>query len=158
MTASVIEFSSDDVGALVAQMDAMSVRGKGWINVGPGLTPEQFAALPERSGLGKWFSGRGPAVPMATWTPSPMDGRSPAQIGIAHGTGPDALKRLAEQAIELPPDWVKRQDHAKNGVVAELPTSAAHESVVEWMMVVMAALSPRVEVGQEWVAEVYGAD
>jgi len=93
---------------------------------------------------------------MTTWTPSA--GRVPAQVGIAHGTGPNALDRLSDQGITLPDGWVKRQDHAKNGIVAELPGAATYESVVAWSMRAMAALSTRVEVGEEWIAEVYGDD
>ena len=159
MTADAIEFTSDDTSALVARMEELSRRGEGWINVGPGLTPEEFSTLPPRSAIAKWVSGRGPAVPMSTWTPA-SEGRrgSPAQIGIAHGTGPDALARLEAEGIEVPAGWTKRQDHAKNGIVLELPTSVAHAAVVDWLTRAMVALSPRVEIGNDWIAEAYGGE
>lgn len=157
ITADVIEFTSSDTSALLDRMALMDSRGDGWINIGPGLTPEQFATLPARSGLASWFSGRGPAVPMATWSPRSTQGRGqPAQIGLAHGTGPDALVRLDEAGIALPPAWLKKQDHAKNGIVAEIPDGTSHHSVVEWVIRAMEALSPRIATGHDWVAEAYG--
>jgi hypothetical protein len=157
MTADVIEFTRDDTASLLARMHELSAVGSGWINIGPGLTPEEFASLPPRSALSKWVSGRGPAVPMATWTPRSTGGRgSPCQVGIAHGTGPNAIARLEDAGVELPAGWRKQQDHAKNGIVAEVPDSVAHDAVVDWMIRAMVALSPRVKVGEDWIAEAYG--
>ena len=145
MTADVIEFTRDDTASLLARMHELSAVGSG------------FASLPPRSALSKWVSGRGPAVPMATWTPRSTGGRgSPCQVGIAHGTGPNAIARLEDAGVELPAGWRKQQDHAKNGIVAEVPDSVAHDAVVDWMIRAMVALSPRVEVGEDWIAEAYG--
>lgn len=155
-TAAVIEFTDDDVSPLVERMAALEQRGEGWINLGPGLTPEEFATLPTQSTVAKWISGRGPAVPMATWTPASTKGRgSPAQIGLAHGTGPNALDRLEDAGLALPGGWQKKQDHAKNGIVAELPAVASHEAVVGWLLAAITALSDRVSVGSDWIAEAY---
>lgn len=149
-TAEVIEFTSTDTSPLVSRMRELASAGAGWINVGPGLTPEEFASLPAPSAVAKWFSGRGPAVPMATWTPG-----SPSQIGLAHGTGPGAMNRLDEAGVELPRGWHQRQDHAKHGIVVELPASAALDAVVEWLLRAMVVLSPRVAIGDDWIAETY---
>ena len=155
-TPDVIEFASTDVAAVVARMEEFAGRGDGWINIGPGLTPEQFAALPARSTMAKWISGRGPAVPMATWTPASRGSRGGrAQLGIAHGTGPNALDRLREAGVALPGGWEKQQDHAKNGIVASLPDTATPRSVVDWTIRALVALSPRVMVGDDWIAEVF---
>lgn len=156
-TATVIEFTDDDLAPLLERMDALIRREEGWINLGPGLTPEEFAALPTRSTVAKWISGRGPAVPMATWTPASTKGRGgPAQIGLAHGTGPNALERLRGVGLPLPSGWQKKQDHAKNGIVAELPASAGPEVVVEWLLAAIRELSDRVPAGPDWIAEVHG--
>jgi hypothetical protein len=156
-TATVIEFTDDDISPLVERMDALTRRGDGWINIGPGLTPEEFAALPTRSTVAKWVSGRGPAVPMATWTPASTKGRgSPAQIGLAHGTGPNALERLKDAGLSLPSGWQKKQDHAKNGIVAELPATVDHEAVIGWLLAAISELSDRVAAGPDWIAEAYG--
>jgi hypothetical protein len=157
MTADVIEFTRGDTSLIVARMLQLEVLGSGWINIGPGLTPEEFSTLPSQSTVGKWISGRGPAVPMATWTPASSKGRArPANLGIAHGTGPNALDRLDEAGVALPTGWHKRQDHAKNGIVAELPGTERHDAVVDWAMRAMVVLSPRVAIGDDWIAEVFG--
>lgn len=153
ITAEEIEFTPHDLAPILARMDTLAAAGRGWINIGPGLTQEEFAALPTQSTVGKWISGRGPAVPMATW--SPADGPGPVTIGISHGTGPKALDRLAADGLGLPPSWRKRQDHAKHGIVAEAPATTSPDDVLAWLLPAMAALSPRVAVGENWVAEVY---
>lgn len=155
MTADEIEFTAQDLAPLLTRMDALAARGKGWINIGPGLTQEEFAGLPTQSTLGRWFSGRGPAVPMATWNPT--DASGPVTIGVSHGTGPKALERLADEGLGLPPGWRKRQDHAKHGIVAEVPAATPHREVLAWLLPAMAVLSPRVAVGENWIAEVYEA-
>jgi len=158
MTADVVEFTTTDTSELEARMQSLAELGRGWINIGPGLSPEDFSKLPPRSAFSKWISGRGPVVPMATWTPAAADGKAtPVQIGISHGTGPNALPRMAEEGLELPAGWVKRQDHAKNGIVAEVPATATHAAVVDWLLRAITALSPRVDVGSDWIAETYGA-
>ncbi|MEZ5247398.1 MAG: hypothetical protein R2707_20085 [Acidimicrobiales bacterium] len=158
-TAHVIEFTRDDTSPVIARMQQLESLGSGWINLGPGLTPEDFSTLPTQSTVGKWISGRGPAVPMATWTPASPKGRArSANIGIAHGTGPNALDRLADAGVALPSGWQKRQDHAKNGIVAALPDTVDHAGVVDWALRAMVVLSPRVAIGDEWIAEVFGAD
>lgn len=158
MTVEVVEFTRSDPSPLVARIAALAARGdgEGWINFGPALSPEEFAAVPHRSGLGKWFSGRGPAVPMATWTP-PLDGARPrpAQVGVQHGTGPNALDRLGAAGRPLPQPWAKKQDHAKHGIVAELPAGVDPRSVVDWLLGAMAELSSLVPTGDEWLAEVH---
>ncbi len=57
----------------------------GWVNLGPGLRDDQIDRLPAPSALGRWFSGRGPVVPMATWTPAVPGG--PAYGGRAAAGG-----------------------------------------------------------------------
>ncbi|MEM7142816.1 MAG: hypothetical protein AAF548_17465 [Actinomycetota bacterium] len=157
ITVDVVEFTSIDPSPLVREMDAMAASGDGdgWINFGPALSPEEFAAVPHKTGLGKWFSGRGPAVPMATWTPGVVDGKPrAAQIGLQHGTGPSALDRLEETGLSLPATWIKKQDHAKHGIVAEVPVDGDGEQLVRWLLRAMAELSPLIPTGSQWLAEV----
>ena len=99
---------------------------------------------------------RGPAVSMGTWMPAAR-GRKPrpAQVGVEHGTGPKALDRLAEVGVELPQGWFKRQDHAKNGIVAELPDGVDLSTVVSWLVTVATELRTVVYPGDEWVAIVH---
>jgi len=130
--------------------------GEGWINFSPILTEDEEARVPMRSGLAAWFSGRGPAMAMGTWTPRAR-GQKPrnAQIGLEHGTGPNALARLAELGIGLPAGWVKRQDHAKHGVVAELPADVDEGQVIEWLITAATMLRTVVEPGNQWIATVH---
>lgn len=158
MTVDVVEFTRSNPTPLVVHLVELAARGdgEGWINFGPALSPEEFSAVPHKSGLGKWFSGRGPAVPMATWTP-PLDGARPrpAQVGVQHGTGPNALDRLEEVGCALPGGWTRRQDHAKHGIVAELPNAVDTAAMIEWLISAMAALSPLISTGDQWLAEVH---
>ena len=153
-----LRFTRDDRAPVVEAMQALVARGdgKGWVNIMPVVEDEDLIRIPDRSGLAGWFSARGPAVPVATWTP-PATGRRPrpAQVGLAHGTGPDALPRLAEEGIVLPTGWTKRQDHAKHGVVADLPGDADLDAVIDWMLTAASQLSAVVAVGRRWQAVVH---
>jgi len=153
-----IRFHRDRPGPVAEAMGRLSARGDGagWINLHPVLSDEEHARLPDRSGMAAWFSGRGPAVAMATWLPAAPGPRPrPAQIGLEHGTGPKALDRLAELGAPLPAGWTKRQDHAKHGVVAELPADIAPGAVLTWLIVAATLLRTMVEPGEEWLALVH---
>ena len=152
-----IAFDSADASAVVREMEILAARGDGlgWINIGPGLRDDQIDRLPEPTVLGRWFSGRGPAVPMATWTP-PQGGsaRSQPTVGVEHGAGPKALDRLRDAGAPLPAGWRKVQDHAKNGVVVHPPSGAPHTDVLAWLLSVCWALCP-IEIEDHWLAEVH---
>ena len=153
-----ISFERDDPTAVVsamAEIAAASGAG-GWVNIGPALTDEQAARVPARSGLAAWFSGRGPSVAMGTWMPAQTSGRSrAAQVGVEHGQGPNALKRLRESGLELPDGWVKRQDHAKHGVVLEIGADVELAAVVDWMVRAVTILTSGIEVGDRFIAHLY---
>jgi len=155
-----IKFSRGHHESVVSAMESLDASGRGWINIGPWLSDEAMAEVPVRTGLGAWFSGRGPHVPMATWIPSDATGRRPtaAQIGVEHGTGPNALKRLRAAGHAMPEGWVPRQDHAKHGIVAELPTEAQPDDVIEWLISAITELSDLVSVGSRWRAVVHRPD
>ena len=157
-TRQLVEFTRAAVDEVVAVMDELTSAGdgKGWINIGPALTDEEAASVPVRSGLSAWFSGRGPAVPMATWTPAATTARPrPAQVGVEHGTGPDALERLREAGSALPGTWTKRQDHAKHGIVADLPGEVSAGDVVRWMVDAVSVLSNGLVRRDAWMAVVH---
>ena len=157
--AEVVEFHRSDPSVLVPLFARLEARGdgEGWVNLGPALPADHFDAIPKRSGLAAWFSGRGPVVPMATWTPSRRDGRPrPAEIGLAHGTGPNALDRLSEEGFGLPDGWTKKQDHAKHGIVAELPAGLGPDRFVPWLLDAMTVLSTVVPTDDYWIAEIHG--
>jgi len=159
-----IEFGRDDSSEVVAAMAEIAAApgAGGWVNIGPALTDEQAAQVPPKSGLAAWFSGRGPAVAMGTWMPSSIGGRPrAAQVGVEHGQGPNALKRLREAGLELPGGWLKRQDHAKHGVVIELGGDDDLSVAVEWIIDAVTILTSDTvlksdtAVGDRFIAAVY---
>ncbi len=158
ITITEVPFHRDEHEAVAEAMRRLADRGdgQGWINLQPVLSEDEYNRVPDRSGLGAWFSGRGPAVAMATWTPPTREGRvRPAQIGLEHGTGPKALERLAEVGVGLPECWFKRQDHAKHGIVAELPSDENPSVVITWLIVAATVLRTSVEPGEQWIALVH---
>ena len=156
-TSETIAFDSSEIDAVVREMETLADRGDGlgWINIGPGLRDDQIDQLPTPTVLGRWFSGRGPAVPMATWTP-PREGRgsSPSIVGVEHGAGPKALDRLRDAGAPLPEGWRKVQDHAKNGIVVQPAAGASHDDVLGWLLSVCWALCP-IDIEDNWLAEVH---
>ena len=152
-----VAFESSDTSAVVRAMQILAARGDGlgWINIGPGLRDDQIERLPVPSALGRWFSGRGPAVPMATWTPPRGDAAgSQLTVGVEHGAGPKALDRLRDAGAPLPPGWRKVQDHAKHGIVVHPRPGASHDDVLEWLLSACWALCP-IEIEDHWLAEVH---
>ena len=138
-------------------MQTLAARGDGlgWINIGPGLRDDQIDHLPTPTLLGRWFSGRGPAVPMATWTPPRgVAAGSVPTIGVEHGAGPKALDRLRDVGAPLPPGWRKVQDHAKHGIVVHPAAAAAHDEVLRWLLSACWALCP-IAIEDHWLAEVH---
>ena len=152
-----IAFGSADVTPVAREMEGLAGRGdgSGWINIGPGLRDDQIDSLPQPTALGRWFSGRGPVVPMATWTP-PRKAASEAQptVGVEHGAGPKALDRLRDAGAPLPTGWRKVQDHAKHGIVVHPPLEAPHSEVLRWLLSVCWALCP-IEIEDNWLAEIH---
>ncbi len=121
---------------------------------GPRPTEEQHQRLPTPSMLGAWFSARGPVVPMATWIPGSSTPRvRPATIGIEHGVGPKALDQLREAGLPLPAGWRKVQDHAKRGIVVEIPESVGHAVVLRWLVDACWSLCG-IEIDDHWSAVV----
>ncbi len=150
-----LPFDSGDLDAVVAEMDRLAGRGDGlgWINVGPGLREEQIERLPAPTLLGRWFSGRGPAVPMGTWTPARAASARPL-VGIEHGAGPKALDRLRDAGAPLPQGWRKVQDHAKNGIVVEPSASASHRDMLRWILAACQSLCV-IETEDHWIAKIH---
>lgn len=152
-----IAFVSSDTSPVLAAMEGLAARGdgEGWINIGPALRDDQIERLPAPSPLGRWFSGRGPVVPMATWTQPQGAGRESAPtVGVEHGAGPKALDRLGEAGAPLPEGWRKVQDHAKYGIVVQPRPSTAHGEVLDWLLAACWSLCP-IDIDDHWLAEVH---
>lgn len=149
----VVEFQERARAPVVERMVAMTATGTGWINVSPGLDVDE--PPPPPSALAGLVGGRGPTVPLATWTPRGR--RDPATVGIQHGQGPGALAVLAERGVSLPEGWRRLQDHAKRGlVVVPAPAGTADEldAVLDWLLRAAGALCPIERTG-EWRAYCY---
>ena len=151
-----LEFSPERLDEVVATMRAMTDAHEGWINFEPSIHVED---VPPDTGFFSFLSGRGPAVPLGTWTPpsAPKRGRAePAMIGLQHGAGANAKARLAEVGRPVPDGWVVTQDYAKKGLVVAVPPVADPGDVVRWLLDAAAALTVIPLTG--WRAAIYGAD
>lgn len=138
-------------------MGAMAHAHTGWMNFEPAVYVED--APPPDAGFFSLFSGRGPAVPLATWTPpsAPRRGRAePAMIGLQHPAGGKARPLLERLGHPVPDGWPVTQDYAKKGMVVAVPPAAGHDEVVRWLLRAAGFLSAVPLTGQ-WRAAVYGA-
>lgn len=149
-----VEFGVGDLAGVVAVMDRVSDTGDGWLNFEPAVDAD---AVPDEPGFFGLFSGRGPSVPLATWTPASAPGRSrpePAMVGLQHGAGSKARPLLTAHGPAVPQSWRLTQDHARKGLVLALPSSAANAEVLEWLLEAAAVLST-VPLTGRWRAAVY---
>lgn len=128
--------------------------GSGWLTIDPAID-ERFPP-PEPSLLGRLVSGRGPAVPRATWVPAQTQRRrpEPVSVGILHGTGANAVERLAENDIVVPDRWRVVADHSKRGLVAWVPIDVPHADVLAWTLRATRALT-RIPLTGRWRAAVH---
>lgn len=137
-------------------MEAMSEAHEGWINFEPAVDVDDVP--PPDGGFFSLFSGRGPAVPLGTWTPAAAlrRGRAePAMVGLQHPAGAKARPLLERSGHPVPEGWLVTQDYAKKGMVVALPPTAAHGDVVRWLLAAATLLSA-VPLTGEWRAAVYG--
>lgn len=153
-----LTFFKDDMAEIVSAMCDIEkdLPKAGWVNIGCVLNYELAQQERKRSGFEKWISGRGPASAMATWMPAARSSRpTDTQIGVEHGRGPNALKFLAGEGVDLPEGWRKRQDHAKHGIVVEVPVGVGNAEVVEWMVDAVIALTEKAEPNCRLYAKFY---
>jgi hypothetical protein len=136
-------------------MDALAEAHRGWVNFQPAVDVDDLP--PASDGFFGLFSGRGPDVPLATWTPptAPRRGRGePEMIGLQHGAGRRIKSRLAEAGHPVPDGWVVLQDYVKKGLVISMPPGTAHAEVLAWLLAAARAVSP-VPIRGMWRASVY---
>jgi hypothetical protein len=151
-----VEFSEDAPAEVLRRMSRMASAQRGWMNFEPAVAVEDVP--PPRDGLFALFSGRGPDVPVATWTAgTAAKGRrrpEPAMIGILHPAGARAGAKLAEEGHAVPDGWVVLQDYSKKGLVVAVPPAVADADVVAWLLRATTLLS-RVPLTGRWRAVVY---
>jgi hypothetical protein len=151
-----LEFDPDALEPVLAVMAelAASDAGTGWLTLDPAID-ERFPP-PSENLLTKLVSGRGPAVPRATWVPADTSRRrpEPMSIGILHGTGSGATQRLAEKGTPVPQRWRVVNDHSKRGFVAWVPIDVPHRELLAWTLVAGRALT-RIPLTGRWRAAVH---
>ena len=136
-------------------MDALAAAGKGWVNFEPSVDPDDLSASGD--GFFGLFSGRGPEVALATWTPPTVSRRGReerAMIGLQHGAGRRIKTKLADAGHAVPDGWVVVQDYVKKGLVISLPPGVPSTDVLRWLLGAARATSP-VSIGPTWRASVY---
>ena len=136
-------------------MEAVGGTGEGWVNFEPAVEAEDIAVA--GSGTFALFSGRGPVVPLATWTPAKTQRRGrrePAMIGLQHPAGSRAKPLLAQFGHPIPEGWIVVQDHVRKGLVVTLPDGVAAADALGWIVRAARLLSTVPLTGQ-WRAAVY---
>lgn len=136
-------------------MAAMSEAGAGWVNFEPAVHVEDVP--PEGSGTFSVFSGRGPVVPLGTWTPGTTTRRGrtePAMLGLQHPAGSKARPRLTELGHQVPDGWFVVQDHVRKGLVVAVPADVGPEVALRWLLRAAALLST-IPLTGGWRAAVY---
>ncbi len=150
-----VEFQPDRPDDVVAAMEAVGGAGAGWVNFEPAVDAEDIAAA--GSSTFALFSGRGPVVPLGTWTPAmtPRRGRrEPAMLGLQHPAGTRAKPLLAQLGHPVPDGWAIVQDHVRKGLVMALPDEVTPGEALVWLLRAARLLST-VPLTGGWRAAVY---
>ena len=125
--------------------------GQGWINLTPGV-PTELVDQP-RPGLLGWLSGAPDQIaPLATWMPSEGSDANAGRLGVLHARG-----RLHREGVAglagIRPSWRLRQDHARRGLLFDIP-SASDEEVAEGRVALVDELATVPTTGR-YLAEVF---
>lgn len=150
--------TDDDLGPLAPGLGDLVGTGRGWVNLVRD-TDDDRPVTEVRTVPGMLFGrigGRGPVEPRVTWTPARprRRGEEPAMLGIEHGAGPRAARRLAELGHAVPAGWRVAQDNPLRGLVVELPTGTDPQQAIRWALGAATALAPSPGTGR-WRAEVH---
>lgn len=138
-------------------MVAMSEAQKGWVNFEPAVNEDDVP--PEGSGAFSVFSGRGPVVPLGTWTPGTTTRRrraEPAMLGLQHPAGSKAKPLLAGAGHPVPDGWFVAQDHVRKGLVVHLPPDVGPGEALAWLLRAGRLLST-IPLTGGWRAAIYHA-
>lgn len=128
----VVEFGWADPEVAVMRMDELARRRDGWLNVSPKVDYEE----PPPGALAKIFGARGPMIPVGTWIPGAptRNGFEPTTVGLQHGMGQRLLFALRDAGQGTPEGWKTLQDHARRGVVLQIPDDTDPAVVLDWIM------------------------
>lgn len=144
-------FDEDDPSDVLEVLVELRSAASGWVNFLPEV--EEGHDPPPRNPVVAIFSARGEAVPMATWSaPANVGGR--ANLGIEHGSGPQAIAKLARFGVELEPGWLKVADHSRRGLVVASPADVDVDHELWWLLTSTHILST-VPLTGSWLARIY---
>ena len=136
-------FSSVDMGGIADEMRTFGTGsdGRRWVNVEPDADENEIHT---GSIFWRMFSSRGPVIPKLTWLPThpTKAGVEPAQLGLAHATGKQAIERLTELGVTMPAGFHPVQDHQKRGVIFALEPGVDELTILEYGTAAIRALSP----------------
>lgn len=131
------EFEPESVATVIAWMGILDEAGDGWMNLLPGLVDESTGATTELlSGFSALLGKPATTSTMATYLPSKR-GDQPgigATIGILHPLGGHGVDQLRAAGLAVSATWKVRQDHARRGIVLELPAGVPHAEIVSWLL------------------------
>jgi len=145
----VLELDEGDLGELVGALRSLEVVD-GWVNLTPGV-PTEFA--PEDRSLFSWLAGgAAPTAPLATWMPDPPASSKAGIVGVLHARGRLHREGIAGLA-SIPAGWRSKQDHARRGLLFEVPTTTPEE-MAEILVAVVDELSTLPTTGR-YLAEVF---
>ena len=131
-----IEFTPDDIDAVVQGVAGMIERGAGWMNIEP-IVGEVAMDEIRRSAppaMVRVFSGRGGKIPYGTFVPGDHRKDKLGQVGLEHSAGPRGLQQLRDAGVVLPAGWRMRQDHGKRGIVCDVPRDESPTVIVRWIL------------------------
>lgn len=151
----VVYFDPDEPAEVLQAMSELAEAHVGWVNLEPEVIEEHIPTLP--SGLARLFSARGPQIPLCTWTPGEIgrnDRLGPETVGVQHSAGMKVRPLLEKRGHPVPDGWAVRSDHPKRGLVAEVPLSVGHWSVVRWLVAAGETLSLPPTTGR-WIASIH---
>jgi hypothetical protein len=131
-----IEFTPDDIDAVVQGVAGMIERGAGWMNIEPIVGEVAMDEIRRRAApaIVRVFSGRGGKIPFGTFVPGDHRNDKLGQVGLEHSAGPRGLQQLRDAGIVLPAGWRMRQDHSKRGIVCDVPREESPEVIVRWIL------------------------
>jgi len=149
-----IEFRPTDAQAVLDAMAVIAGASDGWMNILPGVEPEDEPDQP--TGLSALLAPRTAGVVMSTWAPpaTTRRGHEGATIGIMHSKGRFAARQLAGLGVPLPEGWVVRQDHARRGLIVTASADASDSDMLDWMIAATTALCSLTLTG-DWAAQIY---
>jgi len=138
-------------------LDAMATitdAGDGWINLLPGLDPDD--APPPPAGLMAILSPRFAGITMGTWAPKSQtrNGIQGSKIGLLHTAGRFAARQLGSFGIPVPDGWLIRQDNPRRGLIVVASLEASNREILDWIVAAGTALCAFDTSGM-WRADVF---